>query len=819
MDNLELLSDEELRSRLMHYGFPNLPVTSSTRKLLIKKIRNHMENQKAKVRRETRSVTRYSSGEESDGDKRSSRKASATYSNTARATMLPPPAKVATPGNRVLRNSAPLLSNNNNDGKLFTAGLGGKSTQYISPVIINDSEDDDYSAELRATSRTYGNANQSPSSLFRPYSTPNRSPLTTSYRATKGSGTPSNNDALNDSTNSNGSASNSPFSSEYTARLLQLRGETMSHENYNSTITNAIGGRTNSISGEVTRSGLNLNHAGAPISGNHFRSRYSHAARYSTGNNIDAGGSSSTGGSYFNENDIVTHAQPSPEPPPVPVRVALGNLVTKLDEHYGFKQTFIPCALLCLFVAFLVFVAFMYMTISTDIASTLTSINTRYDICQSNDINTNRCLNPTLLDPTLDLLKLVGTELKTRVEHSKCVDSKAPFVMSADEVLKFGKEHQPHLLIPQLTRHLHSMEYLISQNPQWRINHCDQEGNEIDFEEVLRRRPTKSNYFTILKPKLPLSCTLYNKFYTFFVIVGVLGLIGIVIYLGNYFLKFVLYVKQKRKDQVNALIGDIIQAVSQAATNNESSDDGLVVVNHLRDSLISPDNRKKLEWAWVEALQFLEQNESRIQFEVGHRGGEDFKMMRWIDTAPLNASSSAARAVPGGAKKWQSPAFDNTNKIPDPPTPCLKIRQMFDKYEVNDPNLKTIVQDAILEKVGMRCKIYDIQLDRNSCCVYVRCASAKDAGIVHDEINGWWFDNRLVSIKFLRLERYLARFPRASAGPVCLKPSNRNNSSMSQQQPQSQSQQYLGDRPSNALERDDDEEEDDEEDELELEQE
>uniref|UniRef100_A0A182STE9 Uncharacterized protein n=1 Tax=Anopheles maculatus TaxID=74869 RepID=A0A182STE9_9DIPT len=106
---------------------------------------------------------------------------------------------------------------------------------------------------------------------------------------------------------------------------------------------------------------------------------------------------------------------------------------------------------------------------------------------------------------------------------------------------------------------------------------------------------------------------------------------------------------------------------------------------------------------------------------------------------------------------------------------------MFDKYEVNDPNLKTIVQDAILEKVGGRCKIYDIQLDRSSCCVYVRCASAKDAGIVHDEINGWWFDNRLVSIKFLRLERYLQRFPRSLAGPACLKPSNKNNSSMSHQ--------------------------------------
>ncbi|XP_055533362.1 inner nuclear membrane protein Man1 [Wyeomyia smithii] len=825
MDNLELLSDEELRLRLMQYGFQKLPVTSHTRKLLIKKLRNLMENEKGKLRRETSYATRYSSGEESDGERRSGTRRATTSSVSSSKTAMPPPTSRPV-SKRVgshspISNSSNLLFNNNNNNthnKSISPGPA-KSAVYISPVIINDSEEENYSSGFRTSGHMYANSPSSASALFRrtntsTFSTPPRLPansamtstipaaVTGSYRTTANS-SPSaslnvtSSRLANDSLNSNGSTSDSPFISEYTKRLLQLRGETVSHENFNHAIGSAISSGSN----------LSLNHKGAPISGNHFRSRYSYGNRYG-GNHSDAGG-----GNGFSENDIVTHAQPSPEPPQIPLRVALGNLITKLDEHYGFKQTFIPCALLCLFIAFLVFVAFMYMTISTDIESALTSIDTRYDLCESISTDTNRCVTQSEIEPALEMLKLIGTELKRQVEHSKCVDSSASYVMSADEVLKFAKKHNPSTLIPQLSRHLHAMEYLIDRNPQWRINHCDQNGNEISFEEVLQKRPTMSNYFAILKPKLPFSCMLYNKFHTFFVIVGVLGLIGITTYLVHYFLKFVLYVKQKRKDQVNMLINDIIQAVSQAAVSgggSESSEDGgAVVVNHLRDRLISHDNRKKLEWAWVEALQFLEQNESRIQFEVGSRGGEDFKIMRWIDAAPL-VTAVANRSSPGGAKKWQSPAFDNTNKIPDPPTPCLKIRQMFDKYEVNDPNLKTIVQDAILEKVGARCKIYDIQLDRNTCCVYVRCATAKDAGIVHDEINGWWFDNRLVSIKFLRLERLLARFPRTSAGPVCLKPSNRNNSSMSQQPP-------VGDRPPNQTDRDDDDE--DEEDELEMEQE
>lgn len=64
MDNLELISDQELRHRLMEYGFPNLPVTSTSRKILIKKLRNYMNNEKQKLRNDTSHATRYSSDED-----------------------------------------------------------------------------------------------------------------------------------------------------------------------------------------------------------------------------------------------------------------------------------------------------------------------------------------------------------------------------------------------------------------------------------------------------------------------------------------------------------------------------------------------------------------------------------------------------------------------------------------------------------------------------------------------------------------------------------------------------------------------------------
>lgn len=64
MENLEALSDQELRVRLQQYGFANLPVTDTTRKVLVKKLRMAIEGQANKGRRETVAATKFSSDEE-----------------------------------------------------------------------------------------------------------------------------------------------------------------------------------------------------------------------------------------------------------------------------------------------------------------------------------------------------------------------------------------------------------------------------------------------------------------------------------------------------------------------------------------------------------------------------------------------------------------------------------------------------------------------------------------------------------------------------------------------------------------------------------
>lgn len=462
-----------------------------------------------------------------------------------------------------------------------------------------------------------------------------------------------------------------------------------------------------------------------------------------------------------------------------------------------------------------------------DLSLALDAKAASYKLCPAGEIGftnsqpTINCIEESELEPSFNLLKILIPELQKRIEFNRCTDSSAVFTMSAKEVIQFLLEIHPERSVYDTMRTLYNAEYLISKNPQWRVDHFSdasgQPSSSISISDVSRLRATQSNFYAIVKPRLPVACFLYNKLQTVFHIIGWIGVIALTIYSLVVLFKFIRSHLQTRRERLTNMVDDIINVLMEKAYDPDTActDAASVVVNHLRDKLIPAAERSKMESVWNAAIRFIEQNESRVQFSVATRNGEDYRVMRWVDTvSPMQQSSSALNASSsssgnsGGTnnsagnmgsaslgagslllgqrssgfstvKKWQDPAFDKTNKIKDPPTECLKIRHMFDKYESANPNLKQIIQDAILEKVAhTTCKIYDIQLDKQSCCVYVRCASSKDAGIIHDEVNGWWFDSRLVSIKFLRLDRYLQRFPNAVAGPACLKPSNTKNLSM-----------------------------------------
>lgn len=557
--------------------------------------------------------------------------------------------------------------------------------------------------------------------------------------------------------------------------------------------------------------------------------------------------------SYPRDQNIVYQARndrlasPYSDVRPFSIRNTFSNLFNRFNERYGVKQSLVPCILLTSLFTFFAAVIIAYLTMNPDLSVALDARTANYKICPSGEIGFTttqpsvNCIEETELEPSFELLKVLIPELQKRIEFNKCTDASAPFAMSVKEVIQYLLEVRTQSAFDTI-RTLQNSDYLISVNPQWRVGHFrDNSGLQsaiISMDDVVRLRQSQSNYYAIIKPRLPVSCFLYNKLQTVFIIIGWIGIIGLLTYGLVFVIQFIRSHLQTRRERFNNMIEDIKNVLMEKAYDPDTActDAASVVVNHLRDKFIPPNERNKMESVWDSAIKYLEQNESRIQFSVATRNGEDYRVMRWVDTTtptqqnsigftnnnlsntnlsgnacdsttanPLNLQRSSTSTI-GNIKKWQSPAFDKTNKIKDPPTECLKIRQMFEKYEVNNPNLKQIITDAILEKVGhTTCKIYDVQLDKQTCCVYVRCATAKDAGIIHDEVNGWWFDSRLVSIKFLRLDRYLTRFPSSAVGTTCLKPSNSKNLSMSNNE---ERQNGNGKRTVNDIYDDDDEDDD-----------
>ncbi|XP_028662824.1 inner nuclear membrane protein Man1 [Erpetoichthys calabaricus] len=219
-------------------------------------------------------------------------------------------------------------------------------------------------------------------------------------------------------------------------------------------------------------------------------------------------------------------------------------------------------------------------------------------------------------------------------------------------------------------------------------------------------------------------------------------------------------------DMVGKII-DVLRSHHEACQENKDLQPYLPIP-HVRDSLIKPQNRKKMKKVWDRAVHFLSTNESRMRTQTERIGGADFLVWKWIQP------SLACDKIP--SKVWQGKAFplDKRNSPPNSLTPCLKIRNMFDPVMEVGETWDLAIHEAILEKCSDNDGIVHIAVDKNSRegCVYVKCLSAEHAGKAFKALHGSWFDGKLVTVKYLRLDRYHQRFPQALNCSTPLKPSD-----------------------------------------------
>ncbi|XP_062338784.1 inner nuclear membrane protein Man1 [Osmerus eperlanus] len=279
-------------------------------------------------------------------------------------------------------------------------------------------------------------------------------------------------------------------------------------------------------------------------------------------------------------------------------------------------------------------------------------------------------------------------------------------------------------------------------------------------------------------PKMSFLCRFRRAFFTvIYRVLFVLAVIGLVWGLV-YYMKYRWRREEEETRQMHGLVDRIIDVLS---SHNEACQENkdlqpYLPIPHVRDSLVPPPERMRMKRLWDKAVKFISANESRIRTESQRIGGADFLVWRWIQPSSLDKSLVHH-------KVWQGKAFplDKGNSPPNSLTPCLKIRNMFDPVMEVGENWHLAIHEAILEKCSDNDGIVHIAVDKNSRegCVYVKCLSAEHSGKAFKALHGSWFDGKLVTVKYLRLDRYHQRFPQAQGCNTPLKPSSTHMNTMS----------------------------------------
>ncbi|XP_059361075.1 inner nuclear membrane protein Man1-like [Carassius carassius] len=388
-------------------------------------------------------------------------------------------------------------------------------------------------------------------------------------------------------------------------------------------------------------------------------------------------------------------------------------------------------------------------------------------------------------DLILNLLLSLHEHLSSVAGEHDCGDLKNPLNRSvsfsdASSYLKLQNEAYENLIETSLEWIMKTKDFvgirLIGAEPAQPIE---------DVSEISRLES--------IHPRMSFFCRLRRAFFTvIYKVLFILAGIGLVLGLV-YYMKYRWRKEEEETRQMYDMVERIIDVMrSHNETCQENKDlQRYLPIPHVRDSLVQPQERKKMKKVWDRAVTFLSANESRIRTETQRIGGADFIVWRW-----LQPSMSPDKMSSMPSKVWQGQAFplDRRNSPPNSLTPCLKIRNMFDPVMEVGENWHLAIQEAILEKCSDNDGIVHIAVDKNSRegCVYVKCLSAEHSGKAFKALHGSWFDGKLVTVKYLRLDRYHQRFPQALGCNTPLKPSNSSMNSMSRLNQRSSTSSSLG---------------------------
>ncbi|XP_015787297.1 inner nuclear membrane protein Man1 [Tetranychus urticae] len=299
----------------------------------------------------------------------------------------------------------------------------------------------------------------------------------------------------------------------------------------------------------------------------------------------------------------------------------------------------------------------------------------------------------------------------------------------------------------------------------------------------------------------PIPLSLGFKLRSFFWLTGKLaaGIILIVTIVVTV-IKYISHKKQMQNEEQAAIQDLVRKSIELLQSPDEPY--SMPVIN-IRDTLLTPQQRKDARWKriWSSAVEYIENNEYHINSIIEEINGEEFKTWKWCGNSTskdrFNEFRMNATTMKTGIIEWQGSAFgsDSTSNTPGEcsannkvsvsngsrnsntraPTEFLKVRNIPSKNA--SPNWKTQIRNAIIEKCTAYAPnkyhgILHIDMDgpdEKEYFIYLKCDSLESATNAYAALHGWWCERHLVSVKFLKSDRYYERFPEAASATTPLK--------------------------------------------------
>ncbi|XP_075470144.1 LEM domain-containing protein 2 [Ascaphus truei] len=136
------------------------------------------------------------------------------------------------------------------------------------------------------------------------------------------------------------------------------------------------------------------------------------------------------------------------------------------------------------------------------------------------------------------------------------------------------------------------------------------------------------------RPRLGIGCRVKNAFYIALtnLFLAVLGLL--LLWLVLVILRYHWRCLEEEEKMMYGMVERIIDLVRNHYKDYRlaKAQHPFLGIVHVRDSIIPPQDRKRLRKVWDRAVQFLESNESRIRTESQRVAGEDLTVWRWTQS-------------------------------------------------------------------------------------------------------------------------------------------------------------------------------------------